>query len=528
MSPELLPLLKVYAVGSSCTVVAAAAAWWAARDQRAQAVLQRAAMPAMVASALFFVGSVMLMAIGKASALNQYADRATHLEILWRSTHGLGLTSLMSAAFFTGSHWFAAHFTPILYVAYWPFFKLFPGQTVLSVLQTVYIASAALPLFLFARKKLGVPPAALIVFAFFLYPTVHYVSLYGTAYLELAIPALAWALWALEEDRAAAFLAATATALAVREEVALVVAMLGVYAFLRGRRALGAGVAVAGAVYFVVALKLVIPSFRSDNELVYMSNYKSWGTTPFEIVWGAVSHPLATAAKFLSAPRLGNAAMYLLPLALMPLLDPLGLLIALPNIGTTFMSDSVTNYNFTLYYLCPTLPVLFFAAVRGIGRLEKYRPSSALPASAAVAAAALSSAIFFGPSPISRQFWDSAYTVGIFRSTSYHRSQYFPTPASGAARRLALRVPADAAVSAPQHLLPLLFDRQRMLVFPAMDEAIDHVMLDRSRSDVAGWAETYEDFRIRPEHYYAVIEKDARWELVAEDGAARLYRRKAP
>ncbi len=528
MNPEFIPLLKLYAVGSVCSVAAAAATWWAARGPRVQTVLQRAAMPAMLASALFFVASVILMAIGKASALNQYADRATHLEILWRSTHGLGLTSLMSAAFFTGSHWFAAHFTPILYVAYWPFFKLFPGQTVLSILQAVYIASAALPLFLFARKKLGVPAASLIVFAFFLYPTNHYVALYGTAYLELAIPALAWALWALEEDRAVAFLIAVATALAVREEVALVVAMLGVYAFLRGRRALGAGVAIAGAVYFIVALKVIIPSFRSDNSLVYMSNYKSWGSTPVEIVWGAVSHPLATAVKLLSAPRLGNAAMYLLPLALLPLLDPLGLLVALPNIGTTFMSDSVTNYNFTLYYLCPTLPVLFFSAVRGIERLEKLRPSSTLPAGAAVAAAALSCAFFFGPSPISRQFWDPAYTVGIFRSTSYHRSHYAPTPAAAAGRRLAGLVPPEAAVSAPQQLLPLVYNRRRMLAFPALDDGIDHVLIDRSRTDIAGWAETYEDFRTRPEYYYAVIEKDARWALVAEDGAARLYRRKAP
>lgn len=527
MSPELVPLLKVYAVGSSCTVVAAAATWWAARDSRVQAVLQRAAMPAMLASALFFAGSVILMAIGKAAALNQYADRATHLEILWRSTQGLGLTSLMSEAFFTGSHWFAAHFTPILYVAYWPFFKLFPGQTVLTVLQTIYIASAALPLFLFARKKLGVPPACLVVSAFFLYPTNHYIALYGTAYLELAIPALAWALWALEEDRTAAFLTAAITALAVREEVALVVTMLGVCAFLRGRRALGAGVAIAGAIYFVFALKLIIPSFRSDDSLVYMSNYKSWGTTPLEIVLGAVSNPFATMVKLLSAPRLGNAAMYLLPLAFMPLLDPLGLLIALPNIGTTFMSDSVTNYNFTLYYLCPTLPVLFFSAVRGIERLVKFRPLSTLPASAAVAAAALSCAFFFGPSPISRQFWDPGYTVGNFRSTSYHRSQYSATPAAAAARRLAGLVPPEAAVSAPQHLLPLVYNRRRMLAFPALDEGIDHVLIDRSRTNIAGWAETYEDFRARPEHYYALIEKDANWTLVAEDGATRLYRRKA-
>ncbi|MDD5304304.1 MAG: DUF2079 domain-containing protein [Elusimicrobia bacterium] len=526
MNAELAPLFRLYAVGSLCTVAAAGAAWRAARIPRIQAGLERAAVPAMAASAVFYVCSVLWMAFGKAAALNQYADRATHLEILWRSTHGLGLTSPMSAAFFTGPHWFAAHFTPLLFAAYWPFFKLFPGQAVLTILQIAYIASAAVPLFLFARKKLGAEPAALVVATFFCYPTLHYIAIYGTAYLELSIPALAWALWALEEERTTAFLAAAAVALSVREEVALVVAALGVYAFLRGRRALGLGVAAAGALYFLIVLKGVIPSYRSDNSLVYMGNYRSWGSTPVEILWGVLSHPLSTAAKLMSAPRLGNAAIYLLPLALLPLLDPLGLLVALPNVATTFMSDSVTNYNFTLYYLCPTIPILFFSTVRGIERLEKFRPASTLPACAALAAASLSCAHFFGPSPISRQFWDASYKVGVFRSTSYHRSQYVPTAAAAAARRLAARVPSDAAVSAPQHLLPLLFDRRRMLVFPALDEGIDYVLIDRSRTDIAGWAETYEDFRVRPEHYYAMVEKDPYWELVAEDGAARLFRRR--
>lgn len=526
MAADISALLPLYVKGTAGTMIVAAGVF--AAGQRHRRMIEIGAVPFAVASGFFFCVTTIVLGFLKAASLHHYADRATHLEILWRSINGLGLTTPMSEVYHHGQHWFAAHFTPALFITYWPFFKLFPGQGSLIVLQTVYLALAAVPLFLFARKRLGFRPASLVVGAFFLYPTVHYVALYGTAYLELAVPALAWALWALEEDRTIAFLAAIAFALSVREEVALVVAMLGLYAFFRGRRALGAGVFLAGAVYFVMALKVIIPSFRSDDSLVYMSNYKSWGSTSGEIVWGAVSHPISTIAKLLSAPRLGNAAMYLLPLALMPLLDPLGLLIALPNIGTTFMSDSVTNYNFTLYYLCPTLPVLFFSAVRGIEGLEKLRPSSTLPASAAVAAAALSCAFFFGPSPISRQFWDPAYTVGIFRSTSYHRSHYSATPAAAAARRLAGLVPLEAAVSAPQHLLPLVYDRRRMLAFPALDEGIDHVLIDRSRTDIAGWAETYEDFRVRPEHYYALIEKYARWELVAEDGAARLYRRKAP
>ncbi len=218
--------------------------------------------------------------------------------------------------------------------------------------------------------------------------------------------------------------------------------------------------------------------------------------------------------------------MYILPLALLPLASPSILLAALPTLVATFMSDSVTNYSFTLYYLTPAIPIFFFAAIRGISRFGHSAPDTADYLSWGVFCASLSTAIFFGPSPISRQYWDESYKVGIFRSTSYHRSQYRPTPGALAAARVAALVPKDAAISAPQHLLPLLYDRKRMAVFPSLDEGIDHVLIDRSRSDIAGWAETYEDFRTRPEHYYARVEKDPAWELAVEDGQSRLYRRR--
>lgn len=512
MSADFASLIPVYCGGTAFTAVAFA---WACRKR----LDSRAAIAVLSVVSVFFTASTVMMGFGKAAALNHYADRATHLEILWRSVHGLGLTSPMSESFFNGSHWFAAHFTPIIFIAYRPFFALWPSDGCLTILQALYVGSAAIPIGLFAAQRLGRTAGALFAASYLLYPTVQYVALYGTAYLELSIPLIAWALYALEKGRLTLLCVAAAAALSVREEMGLIVAALGIYAFARGRRGLGATLALAGAAYFVLALKVIIPSYRSDGSLVFLGNYASWGRTPEEILLNAVGNPLATVVKLSTMPRLGNAVMYLLPLGFLPLLDPLGLLIALPNVASTFMSDSVSNYNFTLYYVTPSIAALFFAAVRGAARLPG--------AETGVLAASLCCAIFFGASPISLQFWTERWKVGLFHTTSYHRSQYVASDAARAARRVAALVPREAQVSAEQHLLPLLYDRRRMLVFPTLDAQVDHVVIDRAKRAKTGWADTYLSFRADPERYYALVEKSGAWELVAEDGGARLYRRRS-
>ena len=75
-------------------------------------------------SLIFYLSSALYLASTKINALHHYLDFATHLEILWRNSQGLGLTSLMSEKFWMSSHWFAAHFTPIIYLTYVPVFSL--------------------------------------------------------------------------------------------------------------------------------------------------------------------------------------------------------------------------------------------------------------------------------------------------------------------------------------------------------------------------------------------------------------------
>ena len=84
-------------------------------------------------SIIFYILSVLFLTFGKIRALHHYVDFATHLEILYRNSQGLGLTTLMSEKYHGGSNWFAAHFTPIIYFTYVPAFAIWPSPYMIPV-----------------------------------------------------------------------------------------------------------------------------------------------------------------------------------------------------------------------------------------------------------------------------------------------------------------------------------------------------------------------------------------------------------
>jgi len=101
---------------------------------------------------IFYITSILYLSFGKMLALHHYVDFATHLEILWRFSNGLGLTTLMSEDYHDGSHWFAAHFTPIIYFTYAPIFKIFPYPQTIPIAQTIFLLSSLIPLWLISKK----------------------------------------------------------------------------------------------------------------------------------------------------------------------------------------------------------------------------------------------------------------------------------------------------------------------------------------------------------------------------------------
>ena len=123
-------------------------------------------------------------------------------------------------------------------------FWLWDDVRALLVLQAAALALGAWPIYLIARRKIAAsavtPPARMaekaglvFVVAYLLTPALQAPAVAEFHALPLAVPLIAWALWAVEDRRWFQFVAASVLVMSVQEGMALMAAALGAYAALR-------------------------------------------------------------------------------------------------------------------------------------------------------------------------------------------------------------------------------------------------------------------------------------------------------
>src|SRR6266566_6163312 len=199
---------------------------------------------------------------------------------------------------------------------------------------------------------------------------------------------------------AATLLVAQAVLLAVamltREDVALTVIALGLFIAVFQRRWLvGAAMAVANGVWFVLLLDVVMPAVGGVPYQHW--TYQSLGKGPLSAALQVLENPLRS-LQLLVTPfekvRVGAASFA--NWLFLPLLSPL-VLIAVPSFLERFWSSSPTFWSFHYQYSMLPAPILTFAAIDTCARMRSWwrgrlgrLASIALPVGALAASALLS------------------------------------------------------------------------------------------------------------------------------------------
>jgi uncharacterized membrane protein len=476
-------------------------------------------------SLTFYVLSNLYLGFGKINALHHYVDFATHLEILWRNSQGLGLSTVMSAEYHGGSHWFSAHFTPIIFLTYVPAFKIIPSPLVIPIFETLFLTSSLIPLWLISKRYLNENLSRLLISSFLFYPTIFYTNLYGTSYLELCIPLFFWLFYFFEEKKNKLFILFLILSLMVREEVALVTCFFGIWMFIKKRYLLASITVFLSTIYFYVVMFKIIPYYNGENLHAAMPLYKSYGDTYSEILINILFHPIDFLNKIISLPKIGNFVMMMIPLIFTPFLNLSVLLITIPNLAITFLSDSISHSSFILYYLSPSIPILFYAVITGINKLNESRLVNKNALIYTILTASISATVFFGATPISIAFWNKNYVVGNFYTTNFHRSAYLEEARDLTAKEIIKLIPDNAVISAEQHFLPLLYNKKKMSIFPEPGDDIEYVLIDRFNPKKTGGNRTYSQFRENPEFYYNQYFKNSDWMVVNEELGVTLFKR---
>lgn len=503
-------------------------------------------------SLVFYSVYILIFQVLKLSTFKYYSDFAVWLELVSRIIDGHGIISTLhqtSLGFGDTRNYLALHFVPLIYIIALPLYVIKNYALYLIVLQTFIMVSSTIPIYLFARDTFrDTKPGYLIAASFFFFPTIQYINLYDFEFLRMSIPLLLFSFYFLNKKRYGIYYLFLILALLVREEVGLTTFILGVYVFfiMKEKRH---GITTSGIslFYFLLVTKGMMPYFAGNSSSLHYhvasGNFSYLGNSPSQMLVYIISHPFTILANLFDTIKIANFLMYALPLLFMPFFSPSVFLIATGNLFLNFLSVSISHYSYILYYLSPSIPFFFLSATKGmknvsnkgysfflarnifVSKSDHTKFTSAVMSSVFVAS--VLSTVFFGPSPLSIQFWNRDYKLAPYKTHNFHYTQYVRTEHHTKAFQFFPLIPDDAAVSAEHFFLPYLYKKKTLMQFPIFEGA-DYVLIDKTHPVKFGTIGVDPlEARKNPQQYYDMVEKDTgNWELVKEEDGIFLFKKR--
>jgi uncharacterized membrane protein len=429
---------------------------------------------ARVLLTLLIVGYIVvigLTAVRKFQLYRMGFDLALIQQAIWNTIHGRPFETL--AYDHTANLLGTDSFFVLLVLA--PFYALVPNPATLLVVQTVIVATSAIPVYLLARDHLRQRWAALAIGAVFL---LYQPALNGNLYeVRERIMAMAWMLWLLlciERRWYWRMLIPLALMLSCRLDTTIGVALLGVYALLlryvRPRAGdepdeLAAGVQPSdarlplryaltliggAAAWYLFVTQIMVPSFTTRPGFLFLEHYSYLGDSPPAIVLNVVTHPLNTLRILFTPEKLWYLLGMFLPLAFLSLLNWRLLLIMIPLYGVNLLSPRKIQWDVYHHYQGLIVPLMLLAAILGIKALARRR---------ALGRATLGWLV-------------AVMLLGTVLSHALYGNQvvsWTPDARAIAANELIAEVPADAPIAAGNLIAPHLPARRAIYLVPGGD-----------------------------------------------------------
>jgi uncharacterized membrane protein len=321
---------------------------------------------------------------------------------------------------------------------------------------------------------LGDPAAAaLCAIAALLYPPLQFAALDEFHPVTLAIPFLLFAFVYLEEDRRWLAIPFLVLAALCKEEIPLVILLMGLYFALRKRALWPLLVSLAAGLYFLLAAGVVMPHFAGGSGNAFLGRYAGGEEGMRSLAVGLVTHPWRILTTLLAPSGLAYLAKLLWPFGFTSLASPLTLLVSLPELLINLLSSKPQQQSIAYHYVAGEAPFVIAAMVLGLRRIAGWLTRRSGPSrktrpqrlhrllAAAVVAVALVATLTVGPLSGARPGWGKALA---------------PEHKALIAEAIAL-VPDDATVSADNALGAQLSERERFTLFPVVGDA-EYVVLD--------------------------------------------------
>jgi uncharacterized membrane protein len=440
---------------------------------------------ALIAAYIAFFG---LFTLQKHHAFQTTAfDLGNVDQAVWNTRHGrpFAMTNIEGLTNRLGTH-----VEPILLPISLIYF-VWSDPRALLLLQTGVIALGAWPAFLLARRKLGEwgrqGEALALLFAavYLLFPALQSANAFDFHAVSLAPTFFLLALYFLETERWGGYALFALLTMSCKEDMPLLVAMLGLYALVVRRRWI-AGLATAGLAlaWFLVAVGWIMPHFDTRGVSPLANRYAYLGDGPLEMAVTLVTRPGVVLDHLLAAGNLAYLRDLLAPVAYLSLLAPQVLVMNLPPLLVNLLStDGYMHQLEGFHYGVTLVPVVVVSAAYGLAWLLRHLPRyRVLPLllGALVLAATLIYHYGHGYTPLAAGFRGSWPAV-----TDHHRL----------GEEMARSIPPGASLAALPRPNPHASQRQKLTMIdrvesglPAPLRGADGLQVDYVWLDVTdGW-----------------------------------------
>jgi uncharacterized membrane protein len=488
-----------------------------------------------------------------------HGDSAMYEEHLWNLLHGKGFRSYLdNGRLFLGEHVQVVHLLLV------PVYLLWPSHLLLELVQSAALAAGAIPVFRITRRATGNSTAATLL-------ALAYLLAFPVQFLDIAIdfktfrpnsfeiPCLLLALDALESRRFRACAVWVLLTLSCQEDVAPVLAPLGLWIALRwpagavpaepntkpitepitDRRVRlgGLGLMLGATAWLVLVVKVILPWFRGGADVHFAQYFSDLGDSTDSIVTTVLKHPDAVWRRWWRPESALFAIGLLAPVGWLPLLSPGRLLVAVPLWGVLCLSD-ITDSPLHHFH-APLVPILFWSAAHGLanaGRvtsplarrwlaLHPSMPSASMshavrwcliPTAAWAVLSAWASGFWIGVSPQSLAFWDR-------HSSGYWRELYVQGERSRRFAQVLAQIPPTARVASTDLVHPRFTHHARSYDYssyrPIVPDDCEYIVIDvrapgsqiRGPDDVPELRQSPTPWRLLPdqtEGYFLVLKRE--------------------
>lgn len=417
------------------------------------------------------------------------ATRTTDLgyydNIFYQSIHG----HFLGCSFIKAGYHGSAHFDPIL-VLLSPLYLVYPRAEFLLTLQSYWLGSAVVPIYLLSRHyKLSRVASCVVAACFALHPAIHGANMYEFHSLTLANVPILWVVYLLETNRLKAFFPVALLMLLVREDMSLVMCFICITAMMRfpDRRRVAAFVMIlTSIVYFGITKVFFMTSaeiFQAGPE-AYSYAYYYEELTPNNKGFGGflvslVTNPVFVVNHVFEEAKITFLLVIFLPLCLLPFVAKKGRFALSYGLFFTMMATRTAVFSTHFQYSTTIVPIAFSLVPAAVARVRDSGTLASLGLSTKRLSSALVAAMLAASVVVTAKFG------GIVDNTSFrggfNRVTRVLTPQEKELYdwidRMSRDIPRSAAVAATDKLGPHISNRIKAY-FYGDTKPVDYVFVD--------------------------------------------------